>query len=94
LRDPRCCREGGAAGARPSTHRLPFQNMRRLRSATRLAQRVPWLCGPALRRVCYFVEAGRTIAVSQVSRGATLRRIRCSRLSGHRQLVLDPPPTG
>ena len=45
--------------------RLPSQNMSwALLSATRLATRAPWLCGPASRRVCYFEEAGRMPAVS------------------------------
>src|SRR6476620_3039355 len=30
-----------------------------LHSATRLTHGVPWLCGPASRRVCYFVGSGR-----------------------------------
>jgi hypothetical protein len=53
---------------RPSTHPEPFQNIRScLRSATRLASRAPWLCGPASRRVCYFVETGQSMAVSPTS---------------------------
>jgi hypothetical protein len=40
------------------THRVPSQKANAvLRSATRLTLGVPWLCGPASRRVCYFVEA-------------------------------------
>ena len=58
---------GAAAAARWSTQRVPSQNIVRLRSATRLTRRVPWLCGPASRRVCYFVEAGRVNAVSHAS---------------------------
>jgi len=52
-------RPGAGAGGVSGTHSVPFQNVmrQRLRSATRLTQRVPWLCGPASRRVCYFVEA-------------------------------------
>jgi hypothetical protein len=46
----------GGVGVRSSIQRVPFQNMIRLRSATRLTLRAPWLCGPASRRVCYFVE--------------------------------------
>jgi hypothetical protein len=41
--------------------------MMRLRSETRLTQGVPWLCGPASRRVCHFVEAGRMISVGHAS---------------------------
>ncbi len=43
------------------TQSVPFQNVirHRLHSATRLTQGVPWLCGPASRRVCYFEEATR-----------------------------------
>ena len=57
---------GGVSG----TQSVPFQNVmrQRLHSATRLTQGVPWLCGPASRRVCYFVEAGRMNAVSHASR--------------------------
>jgi hypothetical protein len=82
---------GGDTGARSSIQRDPFQYMLRLRSATRLTQGVPWLCGPASRRVCYFGEAGLADAVSQVSmRCDALARIRRTILSGYRQLVLDP----
>ena len=42
----------GPGGLHPMTWRS------RLRSATRLTLGVPWLCGPASRRVCYSVEAG------------------------------------
>ncbi len=47
--------------------------MTRLRSATRLTQRVPWLCGPASRRVCYFV--GLASASPPKSRAGDLRRL-------------------
>ncbi len=47
-----------------------------LLSATRLATRAPWLCGPASRRVCYFEEAGRSRGgqpTTGVGRSASLR---------------------
>ena len=51
-----CCRRGVAGAS--STHLVPSQNANvLLRSATRLTQGVPWLCGPASRRVCSFVGA-------------------------------------
>jgi hypothetical protein len=48
-------------------HRLPWRSICRPRSTTRLTLRVPWLCGPASRRVCFFEEAGRMKAVSHAS---------------------------
>jgi hypothetical protein len=54
----RCGRRVGGVGigACPSIQRVPSQNVNVVsHSATRLAQRAPWLCGPASRRVCYFV---------------------------------------
>ena len=65
------------------TQSVPFQNVirHRLHSATRLTQGVPWLCGPASRRVCYFVEAGRLRTVSQAFRWVR-RRDRRDRLGG------------
>jgi hypothetical protein len=54
---PLCCR--GGVGGFSSTHLVPSQKANLLlRSATRLTQGVPWLCGPASRRVCYFVGGG------------------------------------
>jgi hypothetical protein len=50
---------GSWRGEVSGTQRVPSQNdMVGLHSATRLTQGVPWLCGPASRRVCHFVEAG------------------------------------
>ena len=42
------------------TQRAPSQSVIRswLHSTTRLTQGVPWLCGPASRRVCHFVGSG------------------------------------
>jgi hypothetical protein len=62
----RFVRPRGGVGGASGTHSVPFQNVmrQRLHSATRLTQGVPWLCGPASRRVCYFVEASRRNAVS------------------------------
>lgn len=50
----------GAGGAGVSeTQAVPFQNVirYRLHSAARPAQGAPWLCGPASRRGCLFVDA-------------------------------------
>jgi hypothetical protein len=68
----RARRAGGSALAvgcgLSGSQRSPFQNMEReLLSATRLTQGVPWLCGPASRRVCYFVEASASLAVGLVA---------------------------
>ena len=46
----------GGAGLRDPFFTIP-EHASHLHSAARLTQRVPWLCGPASRRVCYFVEA-------------------------------------
>ena len=63
----RCPGDDVAAGACSPVYRAPFRDMMRLHSETRLTQGVPWLCGPASRRVCHFVEAGRMIAVGHAS---------------------------
>jgi len=45
-----------AASTQKASHASASQyNIGRLHSVARLTQRVPWLCGPASRRVCYFV---------------------------------------
>jgi hypothetical protein len=45
-------------GVTSETHRVPSQKANAvLHSATRLTRGVPWLCGPASRRVCLFVAA-------------------------------------
>ena len=63
-------RLGDARGLTSATQRVPSQkDMLWLRSATRLTARVPWLCGPASRRVCYFGEAGRSVGCGQPSVG-------------------------
>ncbi len=46
------------SGSSAWTQRVPSQNDNAiLHSATRRTQGVPWLCGPASRRVCLFVDA-------------------------------------
>ena len=46
---------GGGVGLTSGTHRVPSHKVNVvLHSATRLTQGVPWLCGPASRRVCLF----------------------------------------
>ena len=51
---------GGGVGA-SGTQWVPSQDVIRswLHSMTRLTQGVPWLCGPASRRVCHFVDQAR-----------------------------------
>ena len=49
-----------------------------LHSATRLTQGAPWLCGPVLRRVCYFVGrrrwgSGRLVRRGRRTRGEPMR---------------------
>jgi hypothetical protein len=67
----RLARPGGGVGDVSATQSVPFQNdiRSRLHSVARPAHGAPWLCGPASRRVCHFVEAGRKDAVSQASGG-------------------------
>ena len=56
LRARGCGRSAGSPSS--GSQRFPSQNMSwALLSVTRLTPRVPWLCGPASRRVCHFEEA-------------------------------------
>jgi hypothetical protein len=69
----RLVRPGGGVGEVSATQSVPFQNdiRSRLHSVARPAHGAPWLCGPASRRVCHFVEAGRRMRSAKRQGGRT-----------------------